>query len=123
MPPNRISEIVSGKRSITTDTALRLERYFGIKAQFWLNLQTEYDLRRMKRKIWPDWDSITLREMGIELVIRCENENFDWEVMTLSKKEVDKTTGRDSERDVAAAANALKAEMTGDLRLDTEPDV
>ena len=54
VPPNRISEIVNGKRSITADTALRLQRYFGIEAQFWLNLQTEYDLRMMKRKIWCD---------------------------------------------------------------------
>jgi len=54
VPPNRISEIVNGKRSITTDTALRLQRYFGVEAQFWLNLQTEYDLRMMKRKIWPE---------------------------------------------------------------------
>jgi len=54
VPPNRISEIVNGKRSITADTALRLERYFGIEAQFWLNLQSEYDLRIMKRKIGPD---------------------------------------------------------------------
>ena len=45
VPPNRISEIVNGKRSITPDTALRLYRYFGIDAQFWLNLQSEYDLR------------------------------------------------------------------------------
>jgi addiction module HigA family antidote len=50
--PNRISEIVNGKRSITADTALRLQRYFGVEAQFWLNLQTEYNLRMMKRKIW-----------------------------------------------------------------------
>ena len=54
VPPNRMSEIVNGKRAITTDTALRLQRYFGIEAQFWLNLQTEYDLRMMKRKIWSD---------------------------------------------------------------------
>jgi addiction module HigA family antidote len=54
VPPNRISEIVNGKRSITADTALRLQRYFGVEAQFWLNLQTEYDLRMIKRKIWPD---------------------------------------------------------------------
>jgi addiction module HigA family antidote len=54
VPPNRISEIVNGKRSITADTALRLERYFGIEAQFWLNLQSEYDLRMMKRKIGVD---------------------------------------------------------------------
>jgi addiction module HigA family antidote len=54
VPPNRISEIVNGKRSITADTALRLERYFGIEAQFWLNLQSEYDLRVMRRKIGTD---------------------------------------------------------------------
>ncbi len=54
VPPNRISEIVNGKRSITADTALRLQRYFGLEAQFWLNLQTEFDLRMMKRKIWFD---------------------------------------------------------------------
>ena len=54
VPPNRVSEIVNGKRSISADTALRLQRYFGVEAQFWLNLQTEYDLRMMKRKIWPD---------------------------------------------------------------------
>jgi addiction module HigA family antidote len=54
VPPNRISEIVNGKRGITADTALRLEYYFGIEAQFWLNLQSEYDLRKMKRKIGRD---------------------------------------------------------------------
>ena len=54
VPPNRISEIVNGKRGLTADTALRLERYFGVEAQFWLNLQSEYDLRMMKRKIGPD---------------------------------------------------------------------
>ena len=54
VPPNRISEIVNGKRGISADTALRLERYFGVEAQFWLNLQSEYDLRVMKRKIGPD---------------------------------------------------------------------
>ncbi len=51
VPPNRISEIVNGKRSVTADTALRLERYFGVEAQFWLNLQSEYNLRIVKRKV------------------------------------------------------------------------
>lgn len=54
VPPNRISEIVNGKRAITADTALRLQRYFGVEAQFWLNLQSEYDLRIVKRQIWSD---------------------------------------------------------------------
>jgi len=42
--PRRINEIVHGKRSITADTALRLGKFFGISPQFWLNLQTRYDL-------------------------------------------------------------------------------
>ena len=44
VPPRRINEIVHGKRSITADTALRLGRFFGMSPQFWLNLQTRYDL-------------------------------------------------------------------------------
>jgi antitoxin HigA-1 len=46
----RISEILSRKRSITADTALRLSRYFGNSAQFWLNLQTQYDLRQAQEE-------------------------------------------------------------------------
>ena len=42
--PRRINEIIHGKRSITADTALRLSRYFGNSAQFWLGLQMDYDL-------------------------------------------------------------------------------
>ena len=44
VPPRRINEIVHGKRSITADTALRLGRFFGMSPQFWLNLQTRFDL-------------------------------------------------------------------------------
>ena len=44
LPPRRINEIVHGKRSISADTALRLGRFFGISPQFWLNLQTRFDL-------------------------------------------------------------------------------
>ncbi len=54
VPPNRISEIINGKRGISADTALRLEQYFGVEAQFWLNLQSEHDLRIIKRKIGSD---------------------------------------------------------------------
>ncbi len=61
VPMNRISAIVNGKRSITADTALRLARYFGTSAQYWMNLQAAYDLRmaehvsatRIKREVLP----------------------------------------------------------------------
>jgi addiction module HigA family antidote len=44
VPSNRLSQIISGKRDITADTALRLARYFGTSPNFWMNLQTAYDL-------------------------------------------------------------------------------
>ncbi|MBI2850809.1 MAG: HigA family addiction module antidote protein [Chloroflexi bacterium] len=44
VPARRINEIVLGKRRITADTALRLARYFGTSAKFWLGLQMDYDL-------------------------------------------------------------------------------
>ena len=44
VPPRRINEIVHGVRNISADTALRLGRYFSISPQFWLNLQSQYDL-------------------------------------------------------------------------------
>lgn len=46
VPPRRINEIVHGKRGITADIAARLARYFGTTPQFWLNLQTTYELDR-----------------------------------------------------------------------------
>jgi len=49
--PRRINEIVQGQRAITADTALRLGRYFGIAPQFWLNLQTHYDLEREQERL------------------------------------------------------------------------
>ena len=44
VPARRINEIVQGKRSITADTALRLGKFFSMEAQFWMNLQSHYDL-------------------------------------------------------------------------------
>jgi antitoxin HigA-1 len=49
VPPNRVSDIVNGKRSITADTALRLGMYFGVSPEIWLNLQVDYGLRVAKR--------------------------------------------------------------------------
>ena len=46
VPPRRINEIVHGKRGITADTALRLVKYFGTSAEFWINLQSHYELDR-----------------------------------------------------------------------------
>ena len=50
VPTNRITEILNGQRSITGDTALRLGHFFGTSAEFWLNLQSLYDLRLAEQK-------------------------------------------------------------------------
>ena len=50
VPTNRITQILNGTRAITGDTALRLAHFFGTSAQFWLNLQSLYDLRLTQQK-------------------------------------------------------------------------
>jgi addiction module HigA family antidote len=51
VPANRINAIVAGERGITADTALRLGRYFGTSAQFWINIQARFDLESTKDKL------------------------------------------------------------------------
>jgi len=57
VPPRRVNEIVLGKRSVSADTALRLGRYFGTSEEFWLNLQTQYDLDVEKDRLGRRLDS------------------------------------------------------------------
>ena len=51
VPPRRINEIVHGKRGITADTAIRLARFFGTSDEFWMNLQSNYELRLERRAL------------------------------------------------------------------------
>ena len=44
VPPNRVYQLLAGKRNVTADTALRLSQYFGMSADFWMNLQSAYEL-------------------------------------------------------------------------------
>jgi antitoxin HigA-1 len=50
VPSGRITDILNGRRSITADTAVRLGRYFGNRAQFWLDLQSQYDIAVVERE-------------------------------------------------------------------------
>src|SRR6266480_7802363 len=50
VPTNRVTEILNGRRAITGDTALRLAHFFGSSAEFWLNLQSLYEIRRAEQK-------------------------------------------------------------------------
>ena len=52
--PNRIADIVNNRRRITADTALRLGLYFGNSPEFWLNLQTHFDLKMARKRLMPE---------------------------------------------------------------------
>lgn len=58
VPPRRINEIVHGKRGITADTAIRLARYFGTSEEFWMNLQSNYELRLERRILQAQVEAI-----------------------------------------------------------------
>ena len=58
VPANRISQIINGKRAVTGDTALRLAHWFGTSPQFWMNLQSSYDVRKAKAALAKDLQKI-----------------------------------------------------------------
>ena len=64
VPPRRINEIVHGKRGITADTAIRLARYFGTSEEFWMNLQSNYELRLQRRALRDKLTEITPLEIA-----------------------------------------------------------
>jgi addiction module HigA family antidote len=61
VPPNRISQIIHRRRGITGDTALRLGHWFGTNPQFWLNLQSSYDLRRAEEQAGQEVAKLPVR--------------------------------------------------------------
>ena len=66
VPTNRVTEILNERRRITSDTALRLSRYFGTSAEFWMNLQQAYDLKITREEKW--------QEIEISVQPLCVNE-------------------------------------------------
>ena len=58
IPQTRISEIVRARRRVTADTALRLGKYFGVSARFWLGLQDDFDLEEERKTIEPELKAI-----------------------------------------------------------------
>ena len=59
VPATRIADILGGRRGISAETALRLSRYFGYSAQFWLNLQAHYELREARQRYADEMESIS----------------------------------------------------------------
>lgn len=58
IPQTRISEIIKGRRRVTADTALRLAKYFGVSARFWLGLQDDFDIEKEEIAIHTELESI-----------------------------------------------------------------
>lgn len=63
VPLSRISAILNGKRAITADTGLRLDRYFGLSEGYWMRIQVDCDIREAKRRIGREIDHIKPREL------------------------------------------------------------
>jgi addiction module HigA family antidote len=75
VPPNRINQIINGKREISTDTALRLGKYFGIKPEFWLNLQMRYNMKLVREKTGRkiDRENILVEQDVSPAQLHCEH--------------------------------------------------
>ena len=61
VPANRLSQIIHGRRGITGDTALRLGHWFGMSAQFWLNLQSAYEIRLAEERVGQEISQLPVR--------------------------------------------------------------
>ena len=93
-----------------------LDPDFSVEISGWQGRIEEVD----DDTVFIRWDSITLRQMSMDLIIRCENEDLDWEVMALDRDDIEISTERDSEADVNRMASQLKMDMMDDPRLDAE---
>jgi antitoxin HigA-1 len=72
VPPNRLYQVLAGKRNITADTALRLGQYFGMSADFWMNLQSSYELDLARRQYGKEIQRIPKRGETAGPGLRCE---------------------------------------------------
>jgi len=70
VPSNRLYQLVTGKRAMTADTALRLEQWLGVEAAFWMNLQKSYELDLAKEQIGDEIKRTIRRRQPAELAVR-----------------------------------------------------
>jgi addiction module HigA family antidote len=66
VPPNRLYQLLAGKRNVTADTALRLSQYFGMSADFWMNLQSTYELDLARQQVGKAIQRIPRRSQTAE---------------------------------------------------------
>lgn len=75
VPENRMSEVIRGRRNITADTALRLGRWFGMSAEFWMNLQKNYELRKAEQEHSKEIEEIQPRMAAVGHACRLPENN------------------------------------------------
>ena len=75
VPENRMSEVIRGRRNITADTALRLGRWFGMSAEFWMNLQKNYELRKAEQEHSKEIEEIQPRMAAVGHARRLPENN------------------------------------------------
>ena len=66
VPPNRLYQVLAGKQNVTADTALRLAQYFGMSADFWMNLQSAYELDLARQQVGKAIQRIPKRNQTVE---------------------------------------------------------
>ena len=91
---------------------------FGTRIAGWQGRVQEVDSDTVE----VAWDSPTLQQMGLDLIIRCENENLNWTIMTLGVAEVEPAKSRDTPADVERVAHALLARALDDPRMHGEQE-
>lgn len=69
VPPNRVTQILKGKRAVTAETALRLGQWFGTSAEFWLNLQKTYELRVAEQEKGSEIKSTVQQQAPMRIVL------------------------------------------------------
>ena len=71
VPPNRLYQLLAGKRNVTADTALRLSQYFGMSADFWMNLQSAYELDLARQAEWESHTANSQAERSASRAAAC----------------------------------------------------
>jgi addiction module HigA family antidote len=120
VPPNRVTEIIHGRRSITGDTALRLGQWFGSSARFWLNLQSAYDLRAAEQRAGKEIERIKRRPAYPD-VLAAKRVQAEARLLAsiFGRKRPDASTGDDTLKPKAKASEKEMAERITSVKKET----
>ena len=119
VPPNRVTEIIHGRRSITGDTALRLGQWFGSSARFWLNLQSAYDLRAAEQRAGKEIERIKRRPADPDAPAAKRDQAQVLLAAVFGRKRPDASTDDDTLKPKAKASEKEMAERIAAVKKET----